>query len=97
MHLRCRFSAPFWKFIIKKKVIILLDEYDVPLENAWKAGFYPEMIAFVRSLFESALKTNDALEFAVITGCLRNSWESIFTGMNHLEILNRTRNKSEKY
>ena len=67
-------------------VIILLDEYDVPLENAYYEGFYQEMAGFVRSLFESCLKTNDALEFAVITGCLRISRESIFTGLNHLEI-----------
>ena len=68
-------------------VILLVDEYDVPLENAWFTGFYDEMTGFIRSLFESALKTNDALEFAVITGCLRISKESIFTGMNHLEIV----------
>ena len=70
-----------------KKVIILLDEYDVPLENAYYSGFYPEMIAFIRSLFESALKTNDALELAVVTGCLRIARESIFTGLNHLKIV----------
>ena len=70
-----------------QNVVILLDEYDVPLENAWQAGFYPEMISFIRSLFESALKTNDALEFAVVTGCLRISRESIFTGMNNLNII----------
>ena len=69
-----------------KNVIILLDEYDVPLENAYYEGFYKEMVSFVRSLFESALKTNDALERAVITGCLRISKESIFTGLNHLQI-----------
>ena len=69
-----------------KNVIILLDEYDVPLENSYYAGFYDEMVAFIRSLFESALKTNDNLEFAVVTGCLRISKESIFTGMNNLEI-----------
>ena len=69
-----------------ENVIILLDEYDVPLENAYYSGFYDEMVGFVRSLFESALKTNDALEFAVVTGCLRISKESIFTGMNNLEI-----------
>ena len=66
--------------------IILIDEYDVPLENAWTKGFYDEMTAFVRSLFESALKTNLYLEFAVITGCLRISRESIFTGLNNLKI-----------
>ena len=69
-----------------RNVIILLDEYDVPLENAYYSGFYDEMIGFIRSLFESALKTNDALELAVVTGCLRISRESIFTGMNNLEI-----------
>ena len=70
----------------KKKVIILIDEYDVPLENAYFQGFYDKMVAFIRSLFESALKTNDSLEFAVITGCLRISRESIFTGLNNLEV-----------
>ena len=69
-----------------ENVIILLDEYDVPLENAYYAGFYQEMVDFIRSLFESCLKTNDALEFAVVTGCLRISKESIFTGLNHLQI-----------
>ena len=67
-------------------VIMLIDEYDVPLENAYFEGFYEEMIRFIRSLFESALKTNDALERAVITGCLRISRESIFTGLNNLKI-----------
>jgi len=70
-----------------KKTIIFIDEYDVPLENAFFAGFYDRMIAFIRSLFESALKTNSSLEFAVITGCLRISRESIFTGLNNLEII----------
>ncbi|WP_459478287.1 AAA family ATPase [Clostridium saccharoperbutylacetonicum] len=70
-----------------KKVIILIDEYDVPLENAFFEGFYDRMIAFIRSLFESALKTNSSLEFSVITGCLRISRESIFTGLNNLEII----------
>lgn len=69
-----------------QNVIILLDEYDVPLENAYFQGFYEEMIQFIRSLFESALKTNSSLEFAVVTGCLRISKESIFTGLNNLEI-----------
>lgn len=69
-----------------ENVIILLDEYDVPLENAYYNGFYDEMVGFIRSLFESALKTNDALQFGVVTGCLRISKESIFTGLNHLKI-----------
>lgn len=67
-------------------VIILIDEYDVPLENAYMEGFYDEMTGFIRSLFESALKTNPSMEFAVITGCLRISKESIFTGLNNLEV-----------
>ncbi len=67
-----------------KKAVILIDEYDVPLENAYFSGFYNEMIDFIRSLFESALKINAYLQFAVITGCLRISKESIFTGLNHL-------------
>jgi hypothetical protein len=70
-----------------RKAIILIDEYDVPLENAYMRGFYDEMIDFIRSLFESSLKTNSSLEFAVITGCLRISKESIFTGMNNLKII----------
>ena len=70
-----------------KKVIILIDEYDVPLENSFFRGFYQEMIDFLRSLFESALKTNISLEFSVITGCLRISKESIFTGLNNLKII----------
>ncbi len=70
-----------------KKTIILIDEYDVPLENAYFRGFYEEMADFIRSVFESALKTNDYLQFAVITGCMRISKESIFTGLNHLNII----------
>lgn len=87
-----RYSTAFktLSYALKKyhnqNVIILLDEYDVPLENAYYEGFYDEMAGFIRSLFESALKTNDALERAVVTGCLRISKESIFTGLNHLTI-----------
>lgn len=66
-----------------KKVIVLIDEYDVPLENAYFNGFYDEMINLIRSVFESVLKTNDSLEFAVLTGCLRISKESIFAGLNN--------------
>lgn len=73
--------------ITGKKTVILIDEYDVPLENAYFRGFYGEMVDFIRSLFESALKTNDHLQFAAITGCLRISRESIFTGLNHLNII----------
>ena len=69
-----------------KNTMILIDEYDVPLENAYLRGFYEEMIDFIRSLFESALKTNPYLEKSVITGCLRISKESIFTGLNNLEV-----------
>ena len=79
----------------KKNSIILIDEYDVPLETAYYGGFYDEMIGFIRSLFESALKTNPFLEFSVITGCIvsavaepfRISKESIFTGLNNLEVI----------
>ena len=77
--------------------IILIDEYDVPLENAYFKGFYGKMIDFIRSLFESALKTNDALEFGVITGCLRISRESIFTGLNNLEINSILSNNYAEY
>ncbi len=69
-----------------KNTIILIDEYDVPLENAYFEGFYDKMTKFIRSLFESALKTNPYLEKAIITGCLRISKESIFTGLNNLAI-----------
>ncbi|MCR5791020.1 MAG: ATP-binding protein [Lachnospiraceae bacterium] len=69
-----------------KNTIILLDEYDVPLESSFYDGYYDHMVSFLRSLFEGALKTNRALEFAVITGCLRISKESIFTGLNNLKI-----------
>lgn len=82
------------KKVFRKNVIILLDEYDVPLENAYFKGFYEKMADFIRSLFESALKTNPNLEFAVITGCLRitndfcrSHSESIFTGLNNLQII----------
>ncbi len=68
-----------------KNTMIMIDEYDVPLENAYLEGFYDQMISFIRSLFESAFKTNPYLEKSVITGCLRISKESIFTGLNNLE------------
>lgn len=70
-----------------KGTVILIDEYDVPLENAYFEGVYHKMIAFIRSLFESALKTNKSLAFGVVTGCLRISKESIFTGLNNLDVI----------
>jgi hypothetical protein len=70
-----------------KRAVILIDEYDVPLESAYFKDYYDKMVSFIRLLFESALKTNPSLEFAVLTGCLRVSRESIFTGMNNLLIM----------
>lgn len=69
-----------------EKVIILIDEYDVPLDNAYFNGFYNKMINFIRILFESAIKGNNSLKMAILTGCLRISKESIFTGMNNLVV-----------
>ncbi len=69
-----------------KKVILLIDEYDVPLEKAHQRGYYRDMLDTIRSMFDSALKTNDNLQFAVLSGCLRVSKESIFTGLNNPKI-----------
>ena len=69
-----------------QSVIILVDEYDVPLDKAYQSGYYDDMVALVRSIFGQALKTNDSLYFAVLTGCLRISKESIFTGMNNFSV-----------
>ncbi len=69
------------------KVILLIDEYDVPLQKAFYGGYYEQMADLIRSMFSQALKTNASLEFAVLTGCLRISRESIFTGMNNLRVL----------
>ena len=69
-----------------KKVILLIDEYDVPLDKASQGGYYPEMTALMRSLFGNVLKTNPDLHFAVLTGCLRIAKESIFTGLNNLKV-----------
>lgn len=85
-----RFLSACMMHCYGQKTIILIDEYDVPLENAYFSGFYDKMIPLIRSLFESALKTNDNLEFSVITGCLRISKESIFTGLNNLKIISIT-------
>ena len=70
-----------------KKVVIIIDEYDVPLDKAFQYGYYEEMVALIRGLFGQALKTNDYLQFAVLTGCLRITKESIFTGLNNFEVL----------
>ena len=69
-----------------EKVILLIDEYDVPLDKAFQRGYYDEMVSLIRSLFDNALKTNDNLYFAVLTGCLRISRESIFTGLNNPKV-----------
>ena len=70
-----------------QKTVILIDEYDVPLDKAFQNGYYREMVSLIRGLFGMALKTNDSLQFAVLTGCLRISKESIFTGFNNFEVL----------
>ena len=70
-----------------RKVVILIDEYDVPLDKAFQGGYYDEMVSLIRNLFGNALKTNDSLQFAVLTGCLRISKESIFTGLNNLNVM----------
>ncbi|MCC8110668.1 MAG: AAA family ATPase, partial [Ruminococcus sp.] len=81
----------------QKKVIILIDEYDVPLETSHFRGFYDEMVDLIRYVFESALKTNPYLEFGVLTGCLRISKESIFTGLNNLKVHTITDSIFSKY
>ena len=73
-----------------KKVVILIDEYDVPLDKAFQYGYYREMVYFIRGLLGEVLKTNDSLAFAVLTGCLRVSKESIITGLNNFKILSIT-------
>ena len=74
----------------RKKAVILIDEYDVPLDKAFQYGYYREMLHFIRGLLGEVLKTNDSLAFAVLTGCLRVSKESIFTGLNNFKILSIT-------
>ena len=70
-----------------KKAVIIIDEYDVPLDKAYQNGYYREMVSLIRGLFGQALKTNDYLQFAFLTGCLRVSKESIFTGLNNFKVL----------
>ena len=78
-----------------KKVIILIDEYDVPLDKAFQHGYYKEMVALIRGLFGKVLKTNEYLQFAVLTGCLRVSKESIFSDLNNLVVVTTTSNQYE--
>lgn len=80
-----------------QKVILLIDEYDVPLDKAFQAGYYDEMIVLIRNLFSNALKTNDFLQFAVLTGCLRVSKDSIFTGLNNLKVHTITDVRYDQY
>ena len=81
----------------RKKVIILIDEYDVPLAKANEQGYYNEIILLIRNIFEKALKTNDSLCFAVLTGCLRVSKESIFTGLNNPNVFSITDPECDSY
>lgn len=80
-----------------QKVIVLIDEYDVPLAKAYEHGYYDRMAILIRNLFEQVLKTNDSMEFAVLTGCLRISKESIFTGLNHLNVSSIADTEYEEY
>ena len=78
------------------KVIVLIDEYDVPLAKANENGYYDEMVLLIRNLFENALKTNSSLKFAVLTGCLRIAKESIFTGLNNFKVYSITDKRSDE-
>ena len=80
-----------------RQVILLIDEYDVPLDKAFQYGYYDEMVSLIRSIFGNALKTNPDLYFAVLTGCLRISKESIFTGLNNLKVLTLTDVRFDEY
>lgn len=80
-----------------QKVILLIDEYDVPLDKAQQFGYYEEMVSLIRNLFGRALKSNDSLQFAVLTGCLRIARESIFTGLNNLHVLSITDVEYDEY
>lgn len=79
------------------KVILLIDEYDVPLAKAFERGYYDQMVLLIRNMFEHALKTNDSLKFAVLTGCMRISKESIFTGLNNLKVLSVAEVQFDEY
>ncbi len=81
----------------RQKVILLIDEYDVPLDKAQHAGYYDEMVDLIRSLFGRALKTNSSIQFAVLTGCLRIAKESIFTGLNNFNVFSITNAQFDEY
>ncbi len=81
----------------RRKVILLIDEYDVPLAKAFENGYYDQMIFLIRNLLEQALKTNNSLKFAIMTGCMHISKESIFTGLNNLKILSITDERYDEY
>ena len=81
----------------ERKVILLIDEYDVPLAKAWEQGYYDQMVLLIRNMFEKALKTNDNLKMAVLTGCMRISKESIFTGLNNLRVLGISDTRLDEY
>lgn len=80
-----------------RKVILLIDEYDVPLAKAYERGYYDEMAVFIRNLFDNVLKTNHSLKFAVLTGCMRISKESIFTGLNNLSVFSTADMRFDEY
>ena len=80
-----------------RKIILLIDEYDVPLDKAFQAGYYDRMVSLIRNMLGNVLKTNDALFFAVLTGCLRISKESIFTGLNNLKVHTVSDSRYDEY
>ncbi len=92
----CELSELLWKHY-GQKTIILIDEYDVPLAKASDRGYYDQMITLIRGMFNQALKTNDYLQFAVLTGCLRVARESIFTGLNNPKVFSITSVRFDEY
>ena len=80
-----------------KKAVILIDEYDVPLAKAFAQGYYEQMILLIRSMFQQALKTNENMQMAVLTGCMRISKESIFNGLNNLRVLTAADVRFDEY
>lgn len=81
----------------ERKVIILIDEYDVPLDKAFDKGYYEKMVLLIKNVFQQALKTNDSLQLAILTGCLRISKESIFTGLNNFNVISITNTQYAEY